>query len=129
MTAVGLQYCIELERTGGLNNCLYHLYTNDYVPAVGSALNNFTECNDAGYTMWGPNFAPSVINAAQQGEIDGPAKTFTFAFDKGGFTVYGYYVTNSQNVVIYAERAPAPFTVTAAGQTYTVVPKKLLGTM
>lgn len=130
LTNNGKVALIEEERTF-LNGCTLRLFVNNYVPVAGSVVGNFTECTDSGYAGFTPiGFAAATLNGSNQGQILAPAVTWTFTHDVGDFTVYGYYVTRaSDGQVVYAERAASPFLVTAPGQTYTVVPKKVMDTM
>lgn len=121
---------IEEERTF-LNGCTIRLYKNDKVPAPGDVVGNYTEVTDSGYAGFTPiGFTAATLNGSNQGQLLAPAITWTFTHDGGDFTVYGYYVTRaSDGQVMYAERTASPFLVTAPGQTYTVVPKKVMDTM
>jgi hypothetical protein len=129
MMTTGLVQCLEWERPN-LNGCSYRLYVNNWTPAPSDGIAAYTQCNDSGYAAWVPAFAASTLNGSQQGQTVGPQTTFTFTLNNGPFTIYGYYVTRpSDGQVIYAEKASVPFSVSAAGMTYTVTPQKLMGTM
>ena len=122
---------IEQERSY-LNGLLMRLYTVDYVPTASMTLANFQPAPaDSGLSPDKPiAFTPAVLNGANQGELNAAALTWTAAYNAGNITVFGYYVWDSvNNWVVYAERAPTPFPVTAPGQTYTVTPRKQMDTM
>ncbi len=38
-------------------------------------------------------------------------------------TIYGYYITDLTGALLWAELAPAPITINASGQTYSVLPR------
>lgn len=107
-----------------LNTTHIRLFKNDYTPVAGMTSASFTEVTDSGYTSKVPVFAAATLNGANKGELLAPMLTWVFSHDGGDFTVYGYYITDdADSEVIYAERAPTPITITAAGQTYSVTPK------
>jgi hypothetical protein len=126
---------IEQERAF-LNTCSLRLFKNNLVPTDANVVGDFTEVSaaggDTGYAAGGvaPGFTVATLNGAFQGQIVAPTVTWVFTFSAGGFTVYGYYVVDpATGLLVYSERAAAPFTVTAAGQTFSVTPKKVMDTM
>lgn len=118
---------LELERSY-LNTLTYRLYTNNYTPDGAMTAGSFDELA-AGYGYVGdtPGF-PAATLVGSDAQVVGASMTWTFTGVPTVPTIYGYYVTEPGGAVVYAERAPAPFTITAAGQTYTVTPRVLLGT-
>lgn len=102
------------------------LYSNNYTPVEGSTAANFTEVVGGGYgakTLAAASWAitpgdPTVGLYAQQ----------TFAFTgptNAPGTIYGYYVVDASNVVLWAERFPAsviPFSP-IAGSSIRVTPR------
>lgn len=91
------------------------LYSNNYTPVDGSVAGDFTEVAGGGYadidlsaaswTIGGGAPGVAVYNSFQNFQ-------FTGATNAPG-TVYGYYLINSDGVLIWAERFPAddvPFT-------------------
>jgi len=124
---------LDTERST-LNGYYYGLFVNNLTPTGANILADFTECTDGGYISTGrqhPVFTAAYLNGSNQGELDGATLTWTFSYSGGGFTVYGYFcaTAGSGGALVFSERATAPFTVTAAGQIYVVVPKKLMDTM
>lgn len=110
-----------------LNNTTYlpltaRLYTNNYTPLDTSVLGNFTEAAGGGYaaialgTTW-------VINPFSVAPADAvhPAISYTFTGTLTGLaTVYGVYITDSANVVIFAEKFATPFQPRNNGDIITV---------
>ena len=112
---------------GGGNNLTLKLFANNVTPnATGTdTVGTYTEATGGGYAAitltagsWTitPANDPSDAVYAQQ--------TFTFT---GALTtnpvVYGYYVVDADNVLIFAERAGSTFTPANNGDTYKVTPK------
>lgn len=108
-----------------LNSLEYRLFVNNFAPIGAMLLVDFTECADSGYSPEPPAFAAATLNVANKGEVVGPTITWTLTHSPGDYTIYGYYVVDPADAdkVVYAERAAAPFTVTASGQTYSVTPR------
>lgn len=121
---------LDQER-GYLNARKVRLYTNDPALTGAMVMSTFTfPADSGGKVVYAVYFAQAILNVANQGELDGQPLTWNFTHDFGDFTVYGYVVYDDVgNTPVYAERAPAPFTCTAAGQTYTVTLKKFMDTM
>lgn len=108
-----------------LNSLEYRLFVNNFAPIAAMVLADFTECTDTGYSPEPPAFSLAALSVANKGETVGPTITWTLTHSPGDYTIYGYYVVDpaDSDKVVYAERAAQPFTVTAAGQTYSVTPR------
>lgn len=120
---------LEQERTY-LNTLQLRLFINNLVPVATNVTADFTQCTDGGYAgVTNVGFTAAILNGAQQGQTTAPAVTWTFTFSAGSQTIYGYYMVDPlDGITVFAERAPTPFTITGAGQTYTVTPKKIMDT-
>lgn len=107
----------------GGNNLTLRLFVNDVVPAQTGVA--YTEATGGGYAAktltngsWTVNPAndPSDATYAQQ--------VFTFS---GTLTtnpiIYGYYVTDADGTVLWAERLTAPFTPANDGDHVDITPK------
>jgi hypothetical protein len=114
-----------------LNTLTLRLFKNPIVLTGATTDAMITELTDTGYhpaVAPPPNtnvgFAAAFLNAANQGETDAPAVTYTFSNNPGNETVQGYYFTDPAdgNKWVFGQNAPGPFTISAPGQTYTVVP-------
>ncbi len=99
-----------------------HLFQNNYTPSDSSVIGDFTEATFDGYaaeTLSGWTSASVTAHVAT-------SNATPIAFVKTGSVtsnnIYGYYVTNSANTVMYwAERdGAAPIVMNANGDTYTV---------
>lgn len=115
-----------------LNSCKIRLFTVNYVPVGAMILTDFQPYpGDTGLSVINsPVFASAVLNGANQGELLAPTITWTASFSAGAITIYGYFVYDATtSLVVYAERASVPFTVSGAGQTYSVTPRKQMDTM
>lgn len=115
-----------------LNGLQLHLFVNNITPDGTFNVAAFQEPTDGGYHPVSPplNFQPAYLNGQAKGETDGLPITWTFTFSTGAFVVYGYFLTDQANGnLVYSERATTPFSVTGAGQTYTVTLVMLEDTM
>lgn len=99
-----------------------HLFQNNLTPTTNTVIGDFTEATFAGYAAvdiitWS---APSV--AAHVATIGAAVRTFTRSTTGAGQTIYGYYVTNNGDTILWwSERDPnAPITLTNAGDSYSV---------
>jgi hypothetical protein len=88
------------------------LYANNYAPSVNSVIASFTEVSGGGYAAipllianWGYSAGSPVIATQSM-------KTFGFTGVTGGSgVVYGWYITNVANTVLYCAEA-FPGTIT-----------------
>lgn len=121
---------LDQERTY-LNTLVMKLFSNNFTPVATDTLGAFTVPADTGLLLGKtPVFAVATLNGLNEGELIAPTLTWTASFSAGALTIYGYFVYDpADNTVVYSERAVAPFPVTAAGQTYSVTPRKVMDTM
>lgn len=102
-----------------------HLYENDDVDLSTEDFNtsSFTEVSDPSYSsapLIGADWTISS-NAGISSAIYNNPITFNFA---GAASVQGYYVTNTNNEIMWAEEFPgAPFTLPSTGGDITVRPQ------
>lgn len=105
-------------------NPVLRLYTNevDLYAEAFSAI-SFTEASAPGYvavTLTGSNWSVTTTSGISTAAY---ATSVTFNFSAAQ-TLYGYYVTDSAGVVLWAERFPsAPFTLPAGGGEVVVRPQ------
>jgi hypothetical protein len=100
------------------------LYQNNYTPAAGDTLANYTEATFAGYTRQAiSNWIPSTL-AASVATSNADQKQFQRSATGTAQTIYGYFVLDGTGNLLFAERDPAaPITLTAQGDTYLITPK------
>lgn len=100
-----------------------HLYINDITPNAGSTLGDFVEASFIGYLPGQIN--PWGLPVTVDGRARSAASAVTFTKTAGSpASVYGYFVTDENGALLWAERDPAaPVPMMADGQTYTVVPR------
>jgi len=99
------------------------LFQNNAVPAYTDTFADYVEADFSGYFGYTAlAFGASFVNDANQGEIDSPPITWTH--DGGGTsnTIYGIYVTNDADTLIYAERFPAPVVMHSLGDSIPYTP-------
>jgi hypothetical protein len=101
------------------------LYKNNYTPVPGSTKFSFTDCDYSGYIAQGMS-NPTVPLVDINGRAVTQWDTLTFAHN-GGATpnnVYGYYIVNSGNGLVWAERfAAAPINMSTALDQIAIVPR------
>lgn len=104
-------------------NLSLKLYTNNYSPVASSIASNFTECAISGYsakTLSRASWSNPVTNITGKAEMSYATQTFTFT---GSGTIYGYYiVSESGNVLLWAELFPTARAV-VSGESLAVTPK------
>jgi len=103
-----------------------HLFQNNYVPLLTDVVGNFTEATFSGYASQNPSWGAAFINGSVQAEVDAIALTFTRSAGATSNTIYGIYVLDNAGVLTYAERFPAPVTMTTTGDAITYTPKVTL---
>ena len=97
-----------------LDGLVARLYSNNHTPAAASVLVDFTECVFAGY-------ADQVLTGWSNAAIDGSSHAFSIALPVG-FTptllagsgnIYGWYLTDAGNTILYGAEifSGAPLTV------------------
>jgi hypothetical protein len=98
----------DLERIARLR---FHLYSNDTTPHRSSVVEQFEECDFAGYEprdlewdQWSAPLSVGGVAASLYG-----SGFLEFVPSSGSQTVYGYLVTDPDDeVCLWAERLPAP---------------------
>jgi hypothetical protein len=115
---------VRSDNGNGLDLSL-RLYTNDYTANGTSNNTNFTEAaggNYAAITLSSNNWTVTPANDPSDAVYNNQTYTFNGNLT-GNTTVYGYFVTNADNVVIWAERFNNSFTPTNNGDSITIQPK------
>lgn len=104
-----------------LETLTYHLFQNNLTPTAASRIGDFTESTFPGYAseatpIWS---APALVG----GVAETTSAQITFSCTGGGGqNVYGYYVTDAGNTLVYSERyAGAPVNM-VNGAAYAVNP-------
>jgi len=126
---VGLKQVIMLLQAG-FPQLFVRLFQNDYTPAAGSVLANFTEATFSGYVAGtiqpgaaGWPGAPLLGAANHRYQITAGNVAYNGTGAGITNTIYGYYVCDQANNLWWAERLPgAPFTMGAAGSNLTITP-------
>lgn len=109
----------------GSGNLTLRLYTNNYTPVDTSANNAFTDAAGGNYAAITLALNGWTV-AANNDPSDGTYAEQTYTFNgnlTGNATVYGYFVTDANNAVIWAERFGNAFTPTNNGDTIKVTPR------
>lgn len=85
-----------------------HLYKNNYTPAPGSAIGNYTEADFDGYAAqpivaadWGN---VTLLNHVASIQSDTPCEFVADAGPGPGQEIFGYYVTDSDGAYLWGER-------------------------
>jgi hypothetical protein len=105
------------------------LYKNSVTLTATTVASDLAECNFPGYVSFAmPAWSPVFINPLDQAETDEANHVWTMTGTSPSNSVYGYYVTDSSGVLIYAEANPAgPQSMAALGDTYAVLPRFMVG--
>jgi hypothetical protein len=123
-TAILESYLNKSEPSGG-NNLTLKLYCNDVTPLDTHTPANFTEATGGGYAAKTLSAASWTVQTTG-GIVEGVYADQTFTFT-GPLTtntdVYGYYVVDADNSLVWAEKRGATFTPTESGDNLTVRPK------
>mgnify|MGYP001197185523 CR=1 FL=1 len=114
-----LQYLLNMVAA---THPVLHLYTNNLTPAEATVLGGLTESTEAGYaaiTLPGTSWTTTQSVGVTTGVYS--EQTFTYTT---GVTVYGYYITNTSNQLLWLERfAGGPFILPTGGGEIAVQPK------
>jgi hypothetical protein len=107
-------------------NLTLKLYTSNTTPSAsgGDTAATFTEASGGGYaaiTLSNGSWTVSASGGIEQAAYAQQTFTFTGALS-GSASIYGYYVVDADNDLIFAERAAASFTPANNGDTYKVTP-------
>ena len=100
------------------------LFSNNKVPAAGDVIGDYTEVAGGGYAAFALTAATWTVVGGAPTSASYPHHAFVFtgATNAPG-TVYGYYITDANNVLSAAERLPsAPYTPAVNGDTVDVTP-------
>lgn len=107
------------------NNLTLKLFTNNITPADTDISTTYIEVSGGGYapkiltagswTITPANDPSDAVYASQIWTFTGPISANP--------DIYGYYVVNADNVLIWSEKAAGTFTPSASGDQLTVVPK------
>ncbi len=111
---------LNVVRTGTAVFKTLRLFKNDHDPVVTDTNANYTQADFSGYASanlgtWNAAF----VNGDGKGEIDADAKTFSHNGGATANTVYGVYVTDEADNVVYAERFDAPRVMDSLGDSIT----------
>ena len=110
--------------TGG-NDLTLKLFVTDVTPADDDTASTYTEAAGGGYaakTLTNGSWTITPANDPSDAVYVEQIFTFTGALTTNG-TIYGYYVVDDDDVLIFAERLSASFTPAANGDHLDLTPK------
>ena len=110
------------------NDFQIRLFCNNYTPLQTSVAADFTQATGGGYaakTLSNGSFTVTVGNDPSDAVYAIQTWTFTGALTTN-LTVYGYYIVDSDGVLLCAETGPATYTPTTNGDVLTVTYKMQL---
>ena len=110
-------------RPAGGNNLTLRLFCNDVTPAQTGT--SYTEATGGGYaakTLTNGSWTVATANDPSDAVYAEQTFTFTGALTTNT-TVYGYYVTDADNTVLWAETLTAAFTPANNGDNIKITPK------
>mgnify|MGYP003494127470 CR=1 FL=1 len=120
----GLKIQFNNVRATGGNNLTLKAFTSDTTPADTDTAATYTEANGGGYvakTLTMGSWTVSIVSNIAQSAYAEQTWTFTGALT-GNPNIYGYYVVDADNVLVWAERLDATFTATQNGDILRVTP-------
>jgi hypothetical protein len=98
------------------NGALIRLYQNNYTPVFASLQANFTTATFSGYAdVLLAQTTPIFDDGAERWRQNWTRATFTHNGGGVGQLIYGYYVYVPGSEAQWAERFPAPISMTVAG--------------
>ena len=105
------------ETPAGGSNLFLKLFCTDVTLSDTDTSATYTEAVGGGYgakTLLIENFAATIEAGVAQVVYPQQLFLFTGSLSKN-FTIYGYYVVDMDNVLIYSQKLILPYTPTAAG--------------
>jgi hypothetical protein len=109
----------------GWGSLTMHLYQNNVTPSPGTVLGNLTEATFPGYSPQAVSnwAAPAPDGSGVRYMTQATAVTFTFTGTGATNNIYGYYITDASNNLLWAEYfAGAPIVMQNPGQQIQVTP-------
>jgi hypothetical protein len=100
------------------------LFATNVTPADTSTASSFTEAAGGGYaakTLTNGSWTVTAPGGIEQAAYAQQTFTFTGALTTNP-AIYGYYIVDADNVLIYAEAAGSTFTPANNGDSYKVTP-------
>ena len=108
----------------GGNNLTLKLFTNDITVSDATVAADLIEATGGGYvsaTMATTDGTISLVNGIAQVAYPQSQFVFTGALT-GNPTIFGYYIVDADNALIFVERAPAGYTPMSNGDMYAITP-------
>lgn len=109
----------------GGNNLTLKLFCTNVTPADTNTASSYTECTGGGYaaiTLTAGSWTESNVGGIEQVAYAAQTFTFTGALTTNG-TIYGYYVVDADNTLIWAEALGSTFTPANNGDTVQITGK------
>ncbi len=109
---------------GGINLTL-RLFVTNVTPSQASVVGDFTEATGGGYaakTLTNGSWTVTPANDPSDAVYTQQDFVFTGVLTTNP-SVYGYYITDADNVLIYAESLVATYTPATSGDTLAITPK------
>lgn len=110
------------------NSLTLRLFTNDHTPADNDVAEDYTEATFAGYSSITPlNWSDAVWDDVDAAISVEQVRGWVVTAPSPGQQVYGYYLTDPDGFLVYAERAiGAPTAMSTVGVAYVVYPRVTL---
>lgn len=119
------------QRAVGGNNLTVRLFTNNITPAITDHFATYEEASGGGYvskvlTMGNWLVGTNPDNTAKATYMTEQIWTFTGAISCAK-TIYGYYITDADSQLLWAEKIPTPFIPGTTGLTLKATPVIQMG--
>jgi hypothetical protein len=100
------------------------LYKNDKTPDESDTFGSYVEADFAGYTSMSLNGGSWTITSGEPTSASYPQQSFTSSITQTPQSIYGYYVVDSSNILMWAERfSNGPYNVVNADDVIKLTPK------
>jgi hypothetical protein len=105
-----------------------HLFNNNYTPVLGSTAENFTETSFSGYSSVAMTRSTwqTATTSGSVAQIQFGASPVTWTCTGSGDTIYGAYILDGSNNLLWAELFTSPRTL-ASGDVLNYTPVMTLG--
>jgi hypothetical protein len=117
------RYFKNVQPAGGVDLTL-RLFVTDITPSDSDSASDYTEATGGGYaakTLLSSNWTVDIYESIARAVYANQVFTFTGPLATNP-SIYGCYVTDADGVLVFAEKAPSPYTPLVNDDFYIVVP-------
>lgn len=112
-----------LNKSTSIADVVLHLYTNNKTPAEGDVVGDYTESTGTGYGSITLSNADWTVTTTT-GTTTAEHTQVTFTYTGAEPEIYGYYVTDGNSNLLWAERfSDGPYAIPSGGGSVKITPK------